>query len=66
MLVLSRHQKEQIIIEGGIRITVVDVGNDRCRLGIEAPGRVVLRPEVNLAEAERLLKPDREATERFK
>lgn len=37
MLVLSRHQNEQIIIGHDIVITVVDIRGDKVRLGIEAP-----------------------------
>jgi len=37
MLLLSRHTEEQIIIGGEIVITVVEIGHDKVRLGIEAP-----------------------------
>jgi carbon storage regulator len=37
MLVLSRHQFESIVIDGQIKITVVEIKGDKIRLGIEAP-----------------------------
>lgn len=48
MLVLSRKVNEQIVIEGNITITVVDIRGDKVRLGIEAPMEVpVHRGEVH-------------------
>jgi carbon storage regulator len=48
MLVLSRKVNEQIVIEGNITITVVDIRGDKVRLGIEAPLEVpVHRGEVH-------------------
>jgi len=47
MLVLGRKPNQTIIIDGNIRITVVDIRGNRIRLGIEAPGRIpVLREEL--------------------
>jgi len=47
MLVLSRKVSESIIINDNITVTVVDVQNDRVRLGIVAPKAVpVHRQEV--------------------
>lgn len=37
MLILSRRIDEEIVIDGHIRIMVVDIRGDKCRLGIEAP-----------------------------
>jgi carbon storage regulator len=37
MLVLSRKIGESIIIDGNIRVTVVDLGSNKVRLGIDAP-----------------------------
>ena len=37
MLVLSRKENESLIIDGDIKVTVVEVRGDRIRLGIEAP-----------------------------
>ncbi len=52
MLVLSRKKNEKIEIDGGIEITVVDIGGDKVRLGIEAPKEItILREEVALAIA---------------
>ena len=40
MLVLSRKFNESIVIDGGIKITVVEICGNRIRLGIEAPKEV--------------------------
>lgn len=47
MLVLSRKIGEQIVMTGGIVLTVVRVTGDRVKLGIEAPDAIrVNRKEV--------------------
>ena len=47
MLVLSRKRLEQIVINHSITLTVVDVGNGRVKIGIDAPSDVpVHRKEV--------------------
>lgn len=47
MLVLSRRETERIKLGDSIVVTVVKVGGDRVRLGIEAPADVlVLRGEL--------------------
>ncbi|OWK42152.1 carbon storage regulator [Fimbriiglobus ruber] len=47
MLVLTRKIGEEIVVEGGIRITVTAIGNDRVKIGISAPPHVkVDRAEV--------------------
>ena len=47
MLVLSRKINEQIVIDGNITVTVVDIRGDKVRLGIDAPMEVpVHRGEV--------------------
>ncbi|OHB83301.1 MAG: carbon storage regulator [Planctomycetes bacterium RBG_16_64_12] len=47
MLVLSRRERERIRVGDSIVVTVVRVNGDRVRLGIEAPGDVVvLRDEL--------------------
>ena len=47
MLVLSRRAGETIVIDGDIRVTVVEVQGNRVRLAIEAPAAVpVDRAEV--------------------
>ena len=47
MLVLSRRVGEEIVIAGGIRVTVVAVNGQRVRLGITAPPAVrVVRSEL--------------------
>lgn len=37
MLVLSRHENETIVIDGCIKITVVEIRGNQIRLGFEAP-----------------------------
>ena len=50
MLVLSRKFNESIIIDGGIKITVVEIRGNSIRLGIEAPKEVaVMREELVLS-----------------
>jgi carbon storage regulator len=47
MLVLSRKLNESIVIDGDIRITVVDIRGNHVRIGIEAPDAVeILREEL--------------------
>ena len=47
MLVLSRKLNEEILIDGGIRVKVLEINGNRIRLGIVAPPQVtVLRNEV--------------------
>ncbi len=47
MLVLSRLVSQEIVIGDDIRVTVVDVQNGKCRLGIDAPRNIgVHRREV--------------------
>lgn len=46
MLILSRKLDEQIVIGGGITITVVSIRGGKVRIGIEAPPNVsIQRPE---------------------
>jgi carbon storage regulator len=45
VLVLTRKPGESIIIAGDIRITVVDIGHGRVRLGIEAPESMTIDRE---------------------
>ncbi len=51
MLVLSRKINEAIYIGDNIKITLVDIRGDKCRLGFEAPTDVVIdREEVFIAK----------------
>ncbi len=53
MLVLSRKLSETIIIGDNIRITVVGIGGNQVRLGIDAPGDVpVMREELLFRDGE--------------
>ncbi len=57
MLVLSRRPKEVIVIGDDIKVTIISVGRDQVRIGVEAPADVpVHRLEVYQAiqEANRL------------
>ena len=48
MLVLSRKERERIRLGDSIVVTVVRLSGDRVRLGIEAPGdMIVLREELD-------------------
>jgi len=59
MLVLSRKEDQRIKFDERIVLTVLRVGRDRVRLGIEAPPEVhVLRAE--LEPAERVVRPSTE------
>lgn len=67
MLVLSRKKLEQIVIDGNIVITIVDIRGDKIRIGIEAPAHVpVHRHEVYLAlqkEADVAASPEPDAVD---
>ena len=62
MLVLSRKLNEKVVIGDSVVITIVDVGNGRVRIGIEAPRDVpVNRLEVLEALAARASFADTDA-----
>lgn len=42
MLVLSRKEDQVIVIDGRIRVTVVEIRGNQVRLGIEAPKDVTI------------------------
>jgi len=47
MLILSRGECEKIVIGGNITITVVRIGGEKVRLGIDAPANVsIVRSEL--------------------
>jgi len=47
MLVLTRRIGEKIVIDGGIILTILEIGTARVRVGIEAPKDVmILRSEL--------------------
>ena len=47
MLVLQRKKEESIVIDDRIKITIVDIGNDRVKLSIDAPREIsILRSEL--------------------
>jgi carbon storage regulator CsrA len=52
MLVLSRKVGEELVVGDNIRITVVDIGNGRVKIGVTAPRDVhVLRSELQVHPA---------------
>lgn len=49
MLVLSRRLNDEILIDGGIRVKILEITGNRIRLGVLAPVEVtILRKEVPL------------------
>lgn len=49
MLILTRKRNEAIVISGNVEVTVLSVQSGRVKLGIKAPGDVVVqRAEVQL------------------
>ncbi len=47
MLVLTRKPDQQILIEGGITLTLLEVDGNRVRIGIDAPPHVrIMRGEL--------------------
>jgi carbon storage regulator len=53
MLVLSRHRDESIIINGNIKVTIVDIRGDKCRVGISAPKEIPVHREEIQVEIDR-------------
>lgn len=48
MLVLTRRSGESIVINGSIRVTIVEAKGERVRLGIDAPPHILVdRQEVH-------------------
>ena len=43
MLVLSRKISDSILIDGGIKVTILDVKGNVVRLGVEAPKEISIR-----------------------
>jgi carbon storage regulator len=66
MLVLSRRENEGIVIDGCIKVTVLEIRGSQIRLGIEAPHDVpVWREELvlgspNTTELARSVSPNRD------
>ena len=66
MLVLTRRRGEQIIIDGKIRIKVLDAGRSTSvRIGIEAPESMQIVREELLSTASRGIPPRTAAERRF-
>lgn len=51
MLVLSRRVQETLVIGDDIRITLISIGGNQVRLGIEAPKHVLILREELVPEA---------------
>lgn len=52
MLVLSRKERERLVIDGNIIVTIVRISGGAVRVGIEAPRQVqIQREELCSAEA---------------
>lgn len=63
MLVISRKAGESIVISDNIRITIVNLGNDKVTIGIDAPKEIrVIREE--LAETIEANKASNETVDR--
>jgi carbon storage regulator CsrA len=45
MLVLTRREDEAIVIDGRIKVTVVEIRGSQIRLGIEAPKEIPIQRE---------------------
>lgn len=61
MLVITRKTEEGIIIDDNIEITILDVGKDRIKIGIDAPKDVrIVRKEIYNTE-----KINRQASEKL-
>jgi carbon storage regulator len=45
MLVLSRKKNEQIVIDGNIQVTVLEIRGDRVKLGFVGPDGVAIHRE---------------------
>jgi carbon storage regulator len=58
MLVLSRKLNESIIISDNIRVTVVEIGHGKVRIGIDAPPDVEIMREELLARRREFAEPD--------
>lgn len=52
MLVLSRRRGEAIVLDGGIRIVVLDCDRGGVRVGIEAPAETSIQREELLSRVE--------------
>lgn len=64
MLVLSRRIGERVLIGEDIWVTVLDVRDGRCRLGIEAPNNVAIHREEVRGKRETKLKSSKTEQER--
>ncbi len=48
MLILDRKLSQRIVIGGGITVTIVRIGHDRVRLGVDAPRNIaILRDDLS-------------------
>lgn len=60
MLILSRKKEESLVIQDNIIITILEIGNDKVKLGISAPREItILRQE--LCDREKKLESEEES-----
>ena len=53
MLVLMRHINDVIVIDGNIRITIIDVLGNKVKIGVEAPKEITV-DRLEIAEKKRM------------
>jgi carbon storage regulator len=61
MLVLTRKRNEEIVLDGDIKVTVIDIRGDRVRLGIDAPEHIAIRRAELPPEAVKRLREGKES-----
>ena len=52
MLIIGRKRNQKIIISDNIEITILEIGRNRVRFGIEAPKEVRVHTKVQKADGE--------------
>ena len=52
MLIIGRKRNQKIIISDNIEITILEIGRNRVRFGIEAPKEVRVQTKVQRADGE--------------
>jgi carbon storage regulator len=57
MLVLARKSNESLVIDGQIRVTVVEVRGNQVRLGIEAPADISVFRQELLEKGPQIVEP---------
>ena len=52
MLIIGRKRNQKIIIADDIEITILEIGRNRVRFGIEAPKHVSVQTKIQKADSE--------------